>query len=132
MTSVYVLSLSNVRSINLGPLNSRKAPNITRVVNRGIVYGNPPQFFSQQEPINANMNSIYRNQYLRTPTHEMSTKKIYKDTTSTDRLRRLKSQSIGNNIHGGKLNSTKNFNQNDMRSAIRRMRSSGYVVPNKK
>lgn len=55
-------------------------------------------------------------------------KQVYKDTSSSDRIRRLKSQTIGNNM---KSNSTKNVNQNDTRSAVRRMRSSGYVVPRK-
>jgi hypothetical protein len=99
-------------------------------VNRGIVNGTPPQFFSQQEPLNANMNSISRNQYIRTQTQEhKDVKQVYKDTSSSDRIRRLKSQTIGNNM---KSNSTKNVNQNDMRSAVRRMRSSGYVVPRKR
>ena len=53
-------------------------------------------------------------------------KSTYKDTSSSDRIRRLKSQNIGM-----KSNSTKNVNPNDVRSATRRMRSSGYVVPPK-
>lgn len=130
MTSPYISSISNIRSITLGPLNAHRTPNITRIVNRGIVNGTPPQFFSQQEPLNANMNSISRNQYIRTRTQEhKDVKQVYKDTSSSDRIRRLKSQTIGNNM---KSNSTKNVNQNDMRSAVRRMRSSGYVVPRKR
>ena len=83
--------------------------------------------FSQQEPLNANMNSISRNQHIRTQ-EDKDVKQVYKDTSSSDRIRRLKSQTIGNNM---KSTSTKNVNQNDTRSAVRRMRSSGYVVPRK-
>ena len=128
MTSPYILSISNIRARTLGPLNAQRTPNITRIVNRGIVNGTPPQFFSQQEPLNANMNSISRNQHIRTQ-DDKDVKQVYKDTSSSDRIRRLKSQTIGNNM---KSNSTKNVNQNDTRSAVRRMRSSGYVVPRKK
>lgn len=127
MTSPYISSISNIRARTLGPLNAHRTPNITRVVNRGIVNGTPPQFFSQQEPLNANMNSISRNQYIRIQENK-DEKQVYKDTTSSDRIRRLKSQTIGRNM---KSNSTKNVNQNDTRSALRRMRSSGYVVPKK-
>jgi hypothetical protein len=128
MTSPYISSISNIRARTLGPLNARRTPNITRIVNRGIVNGTPPQFFSQQEPLNANMNSISRNQHIRTQ-YDKDVKQVYKDTSSSDRIRRLKSQTIGSNM---KSNSTKNVNQNDTRSAVRRMRSSGYVVPRKK
>lgn len=127
MTSPYISSISNIRARTLGPLNAHRTPNITRVVNRGIVNGTPPQFFSQQEPLNANMNSISRNQYIRIQENK-DEKQVYKDTTSSDRIRRLKSQTIGRNM---KSNSTKNVNQNDTRSALRRMRSSGYVVQKK-
>ena len=128
MSSPYISSISNIRARTMGPLTAHKAPNVTRVVNNGIVYGTPRQFFSQQEPINANMNSISRNQYLRVQDN-INTKQVYKDISSSDRIRRLKSQTIGNNM---KSNTTKNVNQNDTRSAVRRMRSSGYVVPKKK
>lgn len=128
MSSPYISSISNIRAITLGPLNAHRTPNITRIVNRGIVNGTPPQFFSQQEPLNANMNSISRNQHIRTQ-EDKDVKQVYKDTSSSDRIRRLKSQTIGNNM---KSNSTKNVNQNDTRSAVRQMRSSGYVVPRKK
>lgn len=124
MSSHYISSLSNIRSRTLGPLNAQKAPNVTRVVNAGIVNGNPPQF--HQEPLNANMNAISRYQNNRVNNNESNVKRTYKDTSSSDRIRRLKSQNIGM-----KSNSTKNVNPNDVRSATRRMRSSGYVVPPK-
>jgi hypothetical protein len=127
MTSPYISAISNITNRTLGPLNANKTPNITRVVNNGIVEGTPPQFFPQQTPINANMNTHSRIHYRRTP-EEINVKNVYKDTSSSDRLRRLKSQSISNNM---KSNSTKNVNQNDSKSALRRMRSSGYVVQKK-
>ena len=92
-----------------------------------MVNGTPTQFFPQQTPINANMNTLSRLHYRRTQ-EETNVKHAYKDTSSSDRIRRLKSQSISNNM---KSNSTKNVNQNDAKSALRRMRSSGYVVPKK-
>lgn len=124
----YISSISNISSRTLGPLNAQNTPNITRIANRGMVNGTPPQFFSQQEPLDANMNSTSRKQYIRTQ-KEINVKHNYKDMTSSDRIRRLKMQTIGNNM---KSNSTKNVNQNDSRSAVKRMRSSGYVVPRKK
>lgn len=124
MSSHYISSLSNIRSRTLGPLNAQKAPNVTRVVNTGIVNGTPPQF--HQEPLDANMNAISRHQNNRVNNNESNVKRTYKDTTSSDRIRRLKSQNIGM-----KSNSTKNVNDNDVRSATRRVRSSGYVVPPK-
>lgn len=128
MSAPYISSLSNTKARTLGPLTAQKSPNTIRVVNNGIVNGTPPQFFPQQEPINATMNSISRSHYLRVPSNT-NAKQVYKDTSSSDRIRRLKSQTIGNNM---KSNSTKSVNQNDARSAIRRMRSSGYVAPRKK
>ena len=127
MSYAYISSLSNIRSRTLGPLNASRTPNVTRVVNRGIVNGTPPQFFSQQEPLDANMNSNLRKQYIQNNINSKP-KKIYKDTTSSDRIRRIKSQAIGINVTS---KSTKNVDNNVTRSAIRRMRSSGYVVPKK-
>jgi len=128
MTSHYISSLSNIKARNLGPLTSNKAPNVTRVTNFGIVNGTPPQYFSQQEPINSNMHIISRIQHLRTQS-DTNAKQVYRNTSASERIRQLKTQAIGNNM---KTTSTKNVNQNDVRSAVRRMRSSGYVVPRKK
>ena len=127
MSSPYISSISNIRERTLGPLTAQRAPNVTRVTNSGIVNGTPPQFFSQQEPIDSNMNSISRNQYLRVK-NNTNVKQVYRDISSTDRIRRLKSHTIGKNMNS---TTTKNVNQNDNRSALRRMRSSGYVVPKK-
>lgn len=127
MASQYISSLSNIKTRTLGPLTAQRAPKIANIVNRGIVDGTPAQFFPQQEPLNANMNGISRIQHLRA-SNNTNVKHNYKDTSSSDRIRRLKSQTIGNNM---KSNSTKNVNHHDSRSAIRRMRSSGYIVPRK-
>jgi hypothetical protein len=120
MTSHYISAISNVNSRTLGPLNSHKAPNTIRVSNSIISL--------HQEPLSANMNTISRLQYKRIQ-QDTNVKQVYKDTSSSDRLRRLKSQSIGKNI---KSIHTKNINTNDSRSAVRRMRSSGYVAPQRK
>ena len=127
MSAPYISSLSNIRARTLGPLNAQKTPNTIRVVNNGIVNGTPPHFFSQQEPINATMNSISRAEHLRAQ-NNTNVKQVYKDTSSSYRIRRLKSKTISNNM---KSNSTKNINQNDASSPIRRMRSSGYLAPRK-
>ena len=121
MASHYISAISNDNSRTLGPLNSHKTPNNIRVVNSLISL--------HQEPLSANMNTNSRLQYKRIQP-DKHVKQVYKDTSSSsDRLRRLKSQSIGNNI---KTINTKYVNVNDSRAAVRRMRSSGYVAPQRK
>jgi hypothetical protein len=51
-----------------GPLNSSQYPNVMQYHSYGILSGQrptPPQFYSQQEPVNSDMSTNARAQYLR-------------------------------------------------------------------
>ena len=76
MTTPYGISTSKgsqtfqgyVNAPILGPLNSSQFPNILPYHNYGVLTGQrptPPQFFSGQEPVNAEMSVNARSQYLR-------------------------------------------------------------------
>lgn len=77
MTTPYAVS-TNIGSSSFnnyvnapitGPLNANQYPNAMAFHNNGILSGirpTPPQFYSMQEPVYANMNSNARKQYLRT------------------------------------------------------------------
>ena len=76
MTTPYGISTSKgsqtfqgyVNAPILGPLNSNQFPNILPYHSYGILTGQrptPPQFYSGQEPVNAEMSVNARSQYLR-------------------------------------------------------------------
>lgn len=76
MTTPYGISTSNgsqtfqgfVNAPINGPLNSSQFPNVMPYHSYGILTGlrpTPPQFYSGQEPVNADMSTYARAQYLR-------------------------------------------------------------------
>jgi hypothetical protein len=68
-TSIGSSSYNNyLNTLITAPLNTNKYPNVLPYHSYGILNGKrptPPQFFSYQEPINSNMNTNMRAQYLR-------------------------------------------------------------------
>lgn len=117
MYSFYKSSLSNITSRTLGPLTSNTSPPIARFINGSNLH----------EPLNSNMNTNIRRQFLNY-SNQSKTKNNYKDTSSSEHIRKIKLASVGPNMSN---KSTKSTNYNDIRSATKRMRSSGYVVHKK-
>jgi hypothetical protein len=77
MSTPYAISTSNgsvsydnyVNAAITGPLSTDRTPNMLPNHNKGILIGirpTPPQFYPSQTPVNADMNTNARRQYLRT------------------------------------------------------------------
>lgn len=86
MTTKYGISTSKgsssynnyVNTPIFGPLNTNKYPGIIPYHSYGMLNGirpTPPQFFSSQEPIYAEMNTNARQQYLRTAVNKETLEK---------------------------------------------------------
>ena len=138
MTTAYGVSTSNgsqtfqayVNAIINGPLTSNRSPHALPSHSDGILTApksTPPQFFPRQEPVNAEMNTNARAQYVRTNGI------ANKDTLPSSMYTSVrKNTAVGQYAYNTTPISTKNYSPNDAKRALRRSRSSGCTAPRKK
>jgi hypothetical protein len=133
-----------------GPLNSSQFPNSMPYHSYGMLNGirpTPPQFFPSQTPLNSDMNVNARRQYKSaTSASNQLTQQQYpkpshmnyiKPMDGSSRVDILKSRAIGKSSYKVGLPndafiSTKNYDNNCVRSSLRKSRSGGTVAPKKK
>ena len=120
------------------PLNYHNTPFVMHYHRYGILHGvrpTPPQFAPLQTQPNMEDKVNTRREYFRANPDNIVYKNKYigvKDSSTVTDLR--KRQSVGKSSYYSSTNdfTTKNYNANDTRSALRTARSSGSVAPMKK
>jgi len=120
----------------IGPLSTNQTPTSMPFHNSGILTGSrpsPPQFYSSQEPVIFSQFINARRQYKHaTPPVPLINK--FKPMDSSMLIQRKKASAIGKSSANNNTSyeyTTKNVDRNVSNRAIRRVRSSGYIVPHK-
>ena len=125
-----------LRTPIIGPLTTNNYPKSLPYHSRGILSGlhsNPPQFFPGQEPINFSQNVTSRKQFTNN-TYRSSILNKSKPMDSSMHLLNLKAKSIGSvgkNNNSSYVYTTKNYDQNSVKSALNRTRNQGCTAPKK-
>lgn len=123
-----------------GPLNSSQYPLAMPSHHSGVLTGvrpTPPAFFPGQEPIPSDMNMLARAQYTRGMTSMNVKKAMLYPLSAGMHVREKKTEAIGKSTYKVGLSveaplSSKSYDTNVRRSALRRARSGGSVAPAKK
>lgn len=118
-----------------GPLTTNNYPNSLPSHNKGVLKGfspNPPLFYPSQEPPSYSQFAMSRRMFARSVNKTPIINKS-KPVDSSLHILNRKAQAVGKTTTNPNLGqyTTKNYDSNVSRSAIRRSRSSGYVVPPK-
>lgn len=129
--------IDNNATFRRQPLNYHNYPFVMNYHSLGVLSGvrpTPPQFAPLQTQPNMEDKVNVRHEFFRTtPTPNYKNKYIApSDSSSNTSLR--KRLAIGKSSYYSSSGdfSTKNYNPNDSRTAIRTARSSGYIAPKKK
>ena len=154
MTTPYAVS-TNIGSVSYnnyvnapitGPLSTNQYPCAIPYHSYGILAGlrpTPPQFYPMQTPVDAQMNTNARHQYLRTSVsnqrlqQQIALGKYIPPVPSSLYLNTLKANAVGQtaykvNLPNAAPTGTKSYYPSGTRSTIRRVRSGGCVAPKKK
>lgn len=126
---------------NISPLNTSQYPSIVSNLNNSVLNGakpNPSKFYPSD---NGSLFSSGRNTYLRTNNTQntnayVPNNKYNAPLSASAVISRNKNNAIGKSslkfgLGNDQSLSYKNNNKNTVSSALRRVRSSGYVVPPK-